>query len=110
MDSQLRMGTLEGFSMNQGHVNSHHHGGGALSNLISADDPSSWGDGVGSSGGDEGGRLRPFDGNFSTSSQRVSTCKVNYTASSSDFHVEEGSENGGSRGEGMVDSWICPSD
>ncbi|XP_031492924.1 uncharacterized protein LOC116259312 [Nymphaea colorata] len=38
-----------------------------------------------------------------------SSCKLNYNASSSDFHVEKGSE-GMSRGEGMVDSWICSSD
>lgn len=109
-----RMGTLEGFSMNQEGVNvhhHHHHGGGTLANLISTDDPPNWGDGGGSSGGDEGGHLRPFDGNYSSSQRVSSCCKANYTASSSDFHVEKGSENNvASRGEGMVDSWICSSD
>lgn len=56
-------------------------------------------------------QFRSFDGNFANSSQRVSSCKLNYSASSSDFHHEKNLENVSSRGtEGTVDSWICPSD
>ncbi|KAK2659721.1 hypothetical protein Ddye_006254 [Dipteronia dyeriana] len=60
--------------------------------------------------------MRPFDGNYhnnnNNSLQRVtSSCKLNYTASSSDFHHhDKGLENVSSRAEGTVDSWICPSD
>ncbi|TXG52819.1 hypothetical protein EZV62_021988 [Acer yangbiense] len=60
--------------------------------------------------------MRPFDGNYNNnnnnSSQRVtSSCKLNYTAPSSDFHHHDKSlENVSSRAEGTVDSWICPSD
>ncbi|XXG39104.1 hypothetical protein AAC387_Pa01g0154 [Persea americana] len=111
-DSQLKMGMLDGFSINHGLVNTH-QGSGTLANLIGSDgvssrsdDHQSWGDG--SNGGDQS-HLRPFDWNCSNS-QRVSTCKMSYTASSSDFHVEKGSENVNSRGEGMVESWICSSD
>ncbi|XP_044475116.1 uncharacterized protein LOC123203025 isoform X1 [Mangifera indica] len=51
--------------------------------------------------------MRPFDGH---SSQRATSCKLNYSASSSDFHHDKTLENVSSRGEGTVDSWICPSD
>lgn len=55
--------------------------------------------------------MRPFDGNINgNSSQRVTSCKLNYSASSSDFHHDKTLENVSSRGEGTVDSWICPSD
>ncbi|KAH7567773.1 hypothetical protein JRO89_XS07G0144600 [Xanthoceras sorbifolium] len=55
--------------------------------------------------------MRPFDGNYNNSfSQRVTSCKLNYTASSSDFHHDKSLENVSSRAEGTVDSWICPSD
>ncbi|XP_077224908.1 uncharacterized protein LOC143858158 [Tasmannia lanceolata] len=97
IDSQLKMGMLEGFTMNQGHAN-----------INLSENPPSWGDRVGSNGGDQA-NLRAFNGNY-IDSPRVSTCKMNYTASSSDFHTEKASENGSSRGEGMVDSWICSSD
>lgn len=36
--------------------------------------------------------------------------KLNYSASSSDFHGGKGPENVTSRTEGMVESWICSSD
>lgn len=106
------MGMLEEFSMNHGHVSTN-QGSGSLANLIAtdgvssrSDDHQSWGDG--SSGGDQS-HLRSLDWNYSNS-QRISSCKMNYTGSSSDFNVEKGSENVSSRGEGMVESWICSSD
>lgn len=52
------------------------------------------------------------DGNNNDNSQdplrSLDTCKMNN--SSSDFHRERGLENVPPRGEGTVDSWICPSD
>ncbi|EEF48489.1 rho GTPase-activating protein gacF [Ricinus communis] len=51
----------------------------------------------------EGMRLRNNDHNNS--------CKFNYSASSSDFHHhDKGLEIVPPRGEGAVDSWICPSE
>ncbi|XP_077251502.1 uncharacterized protein LOC143890708 [Tasmannia lanceolata] len=97
MDSQLKMGMLEDFTMYQGHANTNIN-----------DNPQSWGDGVGSSDGDQS-HLKAFNGNYNNS-QRVSTCKMNYTVPLSDFNGEKGSENVNSRGEGIVDSWICSSD
>ncbi|KAE8704424.1 Tetratricopeptide repeat-containing protein, putative isoform 1 [Hibiscus syriacus] len=43
-------------------------------------------------------------------SQRVNSCKLNYSASSSAFHHDKGLENVLSRAEGTLDSWICPTD
>ncbi|KAJ4965693.1 hypothetical protein NE237_017542 [Protea cynaroides] len=72
-------------------------------------DPSSWGDGMGLNDGDQSqaqvqaqaqAQLKSFNG----------SCKMNYANSSFEFQVEKGSENVSSRGEGMVDSWICSSD
>ncbi|XP_077213754.1 uncharacterized protein LOC143848644 [Tasmannia lanceolata] len=97
VDSQLKMGMLEEFTMNQGHVNT---------NL--SDNTPIWGDEDGLKDGDQS-HLRAFNGNYNNS-QRMTSCKINYTASSSDFHSEKASENVSSRGEGMVDSWICSSD
>ncbi|XP_058085777.1 uncharacterized protein LOC131233175 [Magnolia sinica] len=110
-DSQLRVGMLDGFSMNHGHVSAHH---GPLSSLIAPDgrndNPPRWGtDGAGPSDGDQV-HSRPFGNYGGSQQQRVSSCKLNYNASSSDFHAEKGPENVPSRGEGMVDSWICSSD
>ncbi|KAL5992369.1 hypothetical protein ACLOJK_013286 [Asimina triloba] len=115
-DSQLRMGTLDGFSMSHGPGSSQQ---GSLSSFIaseampsrSADPPPRWGaDGAGPSNGDEE-QLRPFNANHGGSQQRVSSCKLNYNASStSDFNAEKGPDNVQPRGEGMVDSWICSSD
>ncbi|KAA8538056.1 hypothetical protein F0562_027364 [Nyssa sinensis] len=58
-----------------------------------------------------GGReqLGSFDGN-NGNSQHVGNYKLNCSASTSDLHPEKGLENVSSRGEGTVDSWICPSD
>ncbi|XP_044478420.1 uncharacterized serine-rich protein C215.13-like [Mangifera indica] len=55
--------------------------------------------------------MRPFVGNINgNSSQRATSCKLNYSASSLDFHHDKTLENVSSRGEGTVDSWICPSE
>ncbi|KAL5982164.1 hypothetical protein ACLOJK_016233 [Asimina triloba] len=77
--------------------------------LRSSGNPSTWGDGVVGLGPNDGdqGQLKSFGGN---SQQRVSSCKLNFAASSSDFQSDKGAENGSSRGEGMVDSWICSSE
>ncbi|KAF8404579.1 hypothetical protein HHK36_009466 [Tetracentron sinense] len=102
-DSHLKMGVLEEFGMGHGLVPSD-----GLS-LRSDNNSSNWVGGVGSNDGDQA-HLKSFNGNYSNS-QRVSGCKINYSASSSDPHPEKGSENVvPSRGEGMVDSWICSSD
>ncbi|KAK8477828.1 hypothetical protein V6N13_026065 [Hibiscus sabdariffa] len=58
---------------------------------------------------------RPLDGNYGSNndrdSQRVNSCKLNYSASSSAFHHhDKGLENVSSRAEGTVDSWICPAE
>ncbi|KAE8690409.1 Tetratricopeptide repeat-containing protein, putative isoform 1 [Hibiscus syriacus] len=53
------------------------------------------------------------DGNYGSNehnSQRVNSCKLNYSASSSAFHHDKGLENVSSRAEGALDSWICPAD
>ncbi|KAG9451575.1 hypothetical protein H6P81_011540 [Aristolochia fimbriata] len=67
------------------------------------------------SGAGHGDADRNFGGNYDASNnQRVSHCKLNYAGSSStefQLHAEKGTENViTSRGEGMVDSWICSSD
>ncbi|GMI64870.1 hypothetical protein HRI_000156300 [Hibiscus trionum] len=59
--------------------------------------------------------LRPLDGNYGSNndhnSQRVNSCKLNYSASSSSaFHHDKGPVNVPSRAEGTVDSWICPAE
>ncbi|KAF2291533.1 hypothetical protein GH714_025240 [Hevea brasiliensis] len=40
----------------------------------------------------------------------LDSCKLNYSAPSSDFHHDKSLENVPLRGEGTVDSWICPSE
>lgn len=94
MGSHLKMGLLDDFGLNHENVNT-------LPNLVTSDAMSLA----------EGNRdqLRSFNGNYSNS-QRGSSCKMNYTGSSSDFHADKGSDNVSSRGEGMVDSWICSTD
>lgn len=85
-----------------------HATSGGSARLRTDDNGTCWRDGAGSS---EGSReqLRPFNGNYGDSPQ-VSSFKLNCSASSSAFHPEKGSDNVSSRGEGTVDSWICPSD
>ncbi|XP_017696587.2 putative protein TPRXL [Phoenix dactylifera] len=72
---------------------------------------SGWARASGPDGG-EHAQVRPAVGaNYNGAQQRVSSCKLNYSApGSSEFHAETGSEGVAARGEGMVDSWICSSD
>ncbi|KAG1366503.1 putative nuclear pore complex protein [Cocos nucifera] len=66
------------------------------------------------SGPDSGhqAQARPVvGGHYNGAQQRVSSCKLNYSAPGpSEFNAEKGSEGVAARGEGMVDSWICSSD
>uniref|UniRef100_A0A5B7AG78 Putative VQ motif-containing protein n=1 Tax=Davidia involucrata TaxID=16924 RepID=A0A5B7AG78_DAVIN len=85
-----------------------------LSNLISSDgtasrnNPTTWGgDGVASN--DATDHLRSVNGNYNLL-RNLTSGKLNYSASSSNFHGDKGSENLPTRGEGMVESWICSSD
>ncbi|OUZ99309.1 VQ [Macleaya cordata] len=127
-DSQLKMGVMEEFSRSTshgGHVNSHL---GGLSNIITSTSnemslrTNNWGDHnevvvVSNNNGDADHQSHlssSFNGNVYSNSQRVSSsCKMNFSsASSSDFHTEKGSSEKviSTRGEGMLDSWICSSD
>lgn len=118
-DSHLKMGVLEEFGLSHGHVNTNLTG---LQSIVSSSDttlrrtdnnPANWGgDGVGSNEGDHHpSLLRSINGNYNNSSQRATTNgKVNYSASSSDFHGDKGPENVATRSEGMMESWICSSD
>ncbi|TYH31030.1 hypothetical protein ES288_A01G141800v1 [Gossypium darwinii] len=57
--------------------------------------------------------LRPLDGSYGNTdhnSQRVNSCKMNYSASSSAFHHDKGLDTVSSRTEGTLDSWICPAE
>ncbi|OAY35855.1 type-2 histone deacetylase 1 [Manihot esculenta] len=121
-DSHLKMGVLEEFGLSHGHVSTNLTG---LQNIVTSSpnttlrrnesnnnnsNPANWGDGVGSNEGDQG-LLMSINGNYSNSQQRVANGKVNYSASSSDFHGDKGPENvSAARSEGMVESWICSSD
>ncbi|GMY17268.1 VQ motif-containing protein [Fagus crenata] len=63
--------------------------------------------------GNDGGQdhLRSSDSNFGNSLRVGGGCKLNYSAtSSSDFNHDKPLENVSTRGEGTVDSWLCPSD
>ncbi|GKV25360.1 hypothetical protein SLEP1_g34809 [Rubroshorea leprosula] len=107
-DSSLRMGVLDEFGL------SHGHGGTTLSglqNMISPDgslprsdnitNPPRWGDaGAGSHENHDQGLLKSIHGNG----------KLSFSGSSSDFRGGKGPENATTRGEGMVESWICSSD
>ena len=96
---------------------SHSHVNGNLGGLQSHVTPDgsrhdNWRDGVGLNDGNQD-HLRPLDGTYGndhSNSQRVNSCKLNYSASSSDFHHDKGLENVSSRAEGTVDSWICPAE
>uniref|UniRef100_A0A5B6YRJ8 VQ domain-containing protein n=1 Tax=Davidia involucrata TaxID=16924 RepID=A0A5B6YRJ8_DAVIN len=67
-----------------------------------------------SNNGGQDQQLGSFDGNshhHHHHHHHVSGYKLNCSASTSEFHPEKGLEiNVSSRGEGTVDSWICPSD
>ncbi|KDP41366.1 hypothetical protein JCGZ_15773 [Jatropha curcas] len=83
---------------------------GAKSSLSSLDDLGIDGHiGITSQGTTEG--MRAMRNNYQDHLRSFDSCKLNYTAPSSDFHNhEKGLENVPSRGEGAVDSWICPSE
>ncbi|XWS25271.1 hypothetical protein CRYUN_Cryun27aG0055000 [Craigia yunnanensis] len=109
------MPSLDELGLSHGHVNANL---GGLQSHVTPDgarlrSDSNWRDGVGLNDGNQD-HLRPSDGNYGYStdhnSQRVNSCKLNYSASSSDFHHEKGLENVSSRAEGTVDSWICPAE
>ncbi|KAL7255086.1 hypothetical protein ACSBR1_009283 [Camellia fascicularis] len=117
-DSHLKMGVLDDFGLTHGHVNHTHLTG--LPNLVSSDrtasrttdnNPASWADGVGSgSTNTDQSHLRSVNGNYEFL-QSVANGKLHYSGSaSSNFHSEKGSENVSTRGEGMMESWICSSD
>ncbi|CAK9174944.1 unnamed protein product [Ilex paraguariensis] len=113
-DSHLKMGFVDELGLSHGHVNTTitHD----LPNLVSSDgttsrnynNPESWGGAVGSNDTDQS-HLRFVNGSFN-SSRNVSNGKLNYSASSSNFQGDKVSENVSTRGEGMVESWICSSD
>ncbi|XVE95325.1 hypothetical protein REPUB_Repub02eG0087000 [Reevesia pubescens] len=86
--------SFDELGLSHGHVNAN------LGGLQRSD--GNWRDGVGLNDGNYG--------NDHSNSQRVNSCKLNYSASSSDFHHDKGLENVSSRAEGTVDSWICPAD
>lgn len=111
--ASLPLPSLEELGMSHGQVNANL---GGLPSQVTTEGmrlrtDNSWRDGpvTGSNDGSQQGHLRSFDGNYGNL-QRVNSCKVNYSASSSDFHHDKGLENVPSRGEGTVDSWICPSE
>ncbi|XP_022772304.1 uncharacterized protein LOC111314950 isoform X2 [Durio zibethinus] len=109
------MPSFDELGLSHGHVNAN------LSGLQSHEpdgarlrSDSNWRDGIGLNGGNQD-HLRPIDGNYGNNtdhnySQRVNGCKLNCSASSSDFPHDKGLENVSSRAEGTVDSWICPAD
>ncbi|KAB5556513.1 hypothetical protein DKX38_007422 [Salix brachista] len=104
--SHLKMGVLEEFGLNHGHVNTNLSD---LQNIVSSSPPSAdvtlvrrsdqysnsltnWGDGAGSNEGDhhhqqqqQQGLLRSINDDYNNSTQRVTNGKVNFLASSSDF-------------------------
>uniref|UniRef100_A0A6I9QLP9 Nuclear pore complex protein DDB_G0274915 n=2 Tax=Elaeis guineensis var. tenera TaxID=51953 RepID=A0A6I9QLP9_ELAGV len=72
---------------------------------------SGWARASGPDGGQQAQVRAVVGGNYNGAQQRVSSCKLNYSApGSSEFNAEKGSEGAAARGEGMVDSWICSSD
>lgn len=107
----MKIGVLEEFGLSHGQVSTQLQAG--LPNLANSDrtpsenshnnnnksnndnPPPSWhGDGTGSNDSSrQGGLLRPLSGNLGRA-----------------VNVDRGPGNGGARGEGMVDSWICSSD
>ncbi|XVE55478.1 hypothetical protein DITRI_Ditri03aG0162000 [Diplodiscus trichospermus] len=105
------MPSLDELGLSHGHVNANLSG---LQTHITSDGArhGNWRDGIGLNDGNQE-HLRALDGNYGNdhrNSQRGNSCKLNYTASSSDFHNEKGLENVSSRAEGTVDSWICPAE
>ncbi|CAK9167501.1 unnamed protein product [Ilex paraguariensis] len=84
------------------------HGSSDGAHVRRENSPTRWREGMRlNHGGQE--HLGPFHVN-NGNSQRFSSYKLHSSASTSDFHAEKGLENVSSRGEGTVESWICPSD
>ena len=137
--SHLKMGVLEELGLSHAHVNTNvgglHHqnmvqssSDGALSTRVNSNNNNNdmhnssveWAQRTGrvtNNDGDHGGGviLRSLSGigNYGSNIQeRVSNGKVNFTASTPDFHGEKGPECAvAARSEGMVESWInCSSD
>ncbi|KAG4179109.1 hypothetical protein ERO13_A10G085433v2 [Gossypium hirsutum] len=94
----LKMGALDEFGLNQGHVNANANLTG-LQNMVSQQQH-------------DQSLLRSINSSYNNNNnQRVSKGKVsNLSSSSSEFHADKGPENVASRSEGMVESWICSSD
>ncbi|KAA8546829.1 hypothetical protein F0562_003247 [Nyssa sinensis] len=96
-DSHLKMGVLDEFGLSHGHVNTPLTG---LPNLVSPDgtasrnndNPVSWGDRRGSTNDGDEGHLRSVNGNYNLL-LNVTNGKLNYSASSSNFHGEKGLEH-----------------
>ncbi|KAF6159062.1 hypothetical protein GIB67_032679 [Kingdonia uniflora] len=80
-----------------------------LQNIVTSDSRriSNWGEGTDNDPGQ--GQLRSFDDNYGNL-QRETNCKMNFSTPITDFQGDKGPENVTSRGEGIVDSWICSSD
>ncbi|XP_059624290.1 uncharacterized protein LOC132267213 isoform X2 [Cornus florida] len=107
-DSHLKMGVLDDHQFglsHHGHVNgSSQLGGSGVRNLGPAE-------GTATRNNDNPTNLRSADGNGNYNYLRnASNGRLNFSAPSSDFRGEKGSENVATRGEGMVESWICSSD
>ncbi|KAI3462059.1 hypothetical protein Pfo_018722 [Paulownia fortunei] len=60
-------------------------------------------------GDDYQAQMKPVNGAYNFP-RNTTNGKMNYAASSSNFHGEKGPENIATRGEGMVESWICSSE
>ncbi|XP_022741805.1 uncharacterized protein LOC111293245 [Durio zibethinus] len=105
------MPSLDELGLSHSHVNANL---GSLQSHVTSDGArhGNWRDGIGLNDENQD-HLRPLEGNYGndhSNSQRINSCKLNYSASSSDFHHDKGLENVSSRAEGTVDSWICPAD
>ncbi|KAK8663815.1 hypothetical protein V6N13_083620 [Hibiscus sabdariffa] len=97
-ESFLKMGGLEEFGLSQGHVNPNLTG---LQNMVSSSQEHDQSQTL----------LRTINGGCNGNDQRVTNGKAsNLLSSSPDFRADKGPEHVGSRGEGMVESWICSSD
>ncbi|KAE8696017.1 lipid-associated family protein [Hibiscus syriacus] len=101
-ESLLRMGVFEEFGMSQGHGNTNLSG---FQNTVPSS--STWSQDV-----NDQSLVRSInDGGYNGNTQRVTNGKGNnFPVLSSDFHGDKGQENVATKGEGMVESWICSSD
>ncbi|KAF6149110.1 hypothetical protein GIB67_038893 [Kingdonia uniflora] len=101
-DSHLKLGTFEELGNMSTDL-------GGLQNIVTSDSRriSNWGEGTDNGLGQ--GQLRSFDDSYGNL-QRGTNCKMNFSTPTTDFQADKGPENVTSRGEGIVDSWICSSD